>query len=85
MEMTEMTDEQRTMLALTSFKMLANAVCAEDSTLKAVLVVTDGQHVAINPMRVSKEGAFSLLVAACTSLEPPECKTPSAPDGEVVH
>jgi hypothetical protein len=83
--MSDMTDEQRTLLARASFEVLANAVCAEDSTLQAVLVVTDGQHLAVNPLRVTKERAFSMLVAACTSLEPPECRTPDTPDGEVIH
>lgn len=67
-----MSDEARIELAKLSMLATVDKLCASDSTLQAVMVMTDGKGLWITPLRVTKNEAFSLLVAACTALEPEE-------------
>lgn len=71
----ELNDEQRVELSKEVLISTVDKVCQPDSTLCAVMVVTDGARMSIVPVRVSQKDAFSLLVAACTVLEPDEFKT----------
>lgn len=68
----ELNDETRTELAKLAMVAAVDKVCEEGSTLRAVMVVTDGQGLYVTPLRLSKIDTFSLLVAACTALEPEE-------------
>lgn len=73
----ELDDETRTTLAKTALLDAADLICAPDSKLSAVLVVTDNVGLLVVPVRITKNEAFSLLVAACTALEPEDLKTSS--------
>ena len=66
----EMNDEARIELAKLALVAAVDKICEPDSKLQAVMVITDGTGLFITPLRVSKNEAFSLLVAACTALEP---------------
>lgn len=66
----ELTDEQRIELARKVLLEAAQSVTNEASNLAAVLIVTDGSGVFISPLRLTKEQTFSLLVAACSAVEP---------------
>jgi hypothetical protein len=70
----KLTDEEKTEMSRAALATAVSVICQEDSTLSAILLVTDGEGLMIHPLRVSKEQAFSLLVAACTALEPEDMK-----------
>lgn len=67
-----MNDEVKIELAKLALVAAVDKICQPDSVLQAVMVVTDGTGLFITPLRVTKNEAFSLLVAACTALEPEE-------------
>lgn len=67
-----MSDEERIEIAKLAMLAAVDKLCVQDSPLQAVMVVTDGKGLWITPLRVTKNEAFSLLVAACTALEPEE-------------
>ena len=66
----ELTDEQRIELARKVLLEAAQSVTNANSNLAAVLVVTDGAGIFISPLRLTKEQTFSVLVAACSAVEP---------------
>lgn len=68
----KLTDEERVELAKLAMMAAVDKLCEPENNMQAVMVITDGTGLFITPLRVSKEGAFSLLVAACTALEPEE-------------
>jgi hypothetical protein len=70
----KLTDEEKNARARVALATAAAHVCEQDSTLSAILLVTDGEGLLIHPLRVSKEQAFSILVAACSALEPEDLK-----------
>lgn len=67
-----MNDEARIELAKLALLATIDKLCEPENNMQAVMVVTDGTGLFITPLRVSKNEAFSLLVAACTALEPEE-------------
>lgn len=70
----KLTDEEKTEMSRAALAVAADVICRQDSTLSAILLVTDGEGLMIHPLRVSKEQAFSILVAACSALEPQDLK-----------
>jgi hypothetical protein len=70
----KLTDEERTEMSRAALAVAADVICKPDSNLSAILLVTDGEGLMIHPLRVSKEQAFSILVAACSALEPQDLK-----------
>lgn len=70
----KLTDEEKTEMSRIALAAAVDHICQQESTLSAILLVTDGEGLMIHPLRVSKEQAFSLLVAACTALEPEDMK-----------
>jgi hypothetical protein len=76
----DMTDDQRNELACKFMLEAATQITRENSRVQAVLVATDGEALFVTPLRLNREDAFSLLVAACSSLEP---KTFDNPSGEM--
>lgn len=76
----EMTDEERITLARKAMAAATEAITKEESSIKAVLIATDGYGLFVTPLRMTKEETFSLLVAACSALEP---ETLANPSGEV--
>jgi hypothetical protein len=70
-------DEARIELAKEALVSTVDKICEANSTLSAVMVVTDGVGLLVVPVRITKNEAFSLLVAACTALEPEDLKTSS--------
>jgi hypothetical protein len=79
MDIDDIPEDLRIKLARAALAKSAELVCEEDSKLAAILVVTDGANLLIHPLRVTKKQAFSLLVAACTAVEPEE--EDDMPDG----
>lgn len=76
----DLTDEERIVLARKAMLLAVESITKEDSTLKAVLVATDGSGLYVSPLRMTKEETFAVLVAACSALEP---ETLCNPSGEV--
>lgn len=52
-------------------------ICAPDSKLSAVLIMTDGVGLSAIPVRLTKREAFTILVAACSALEPEDLANPT--------
>jgi len=70
----KLTDEEKIEMSRAALAVAADVICKPDSNLSAILLVTDGEGLMIHPLRVSKEQAFSILVAACSALEPQDLK-----------
>jgi hypothetical protein len=66
----KLTDEEKTEMSRAALAVAAENICRQESTLSAILLVTDGEGLMIHPLRISREQAFSVLVAACSALEP---------------
>jgi hypothetical protein len=73
----ELDDDTRTTLAKTALLDAADLICAPDSKLSAVLIMTDGVGLSAIPVRLTKREAFTILVAACSALEPEDLANPT--------
>lgn len=63
-------DTQKIMLARKAMLLAVDAITREDSTIKAVLVATDGTGLYVSPLRLTKEETYALLITASAALEP---------------
>ena len=70
----KLTDDEKTEMSRAAMVTATSVICQPDSKLAAILLVSDGEGLMIHPLRVSKEQAFSILVAACAALEPPDLR-----------
>lgn len=66
----ELNDDTKIEFAKNMLLNAVNKVCEPDSRLSALLVVTDGEGLLLMPVGLTKREAFTILVAACTALEP---------------
>lgn len=65
-----MTDEQRNALACDVLQKATDVITRPDSTLRAILVVSDAHDTTILPIRLTDIAARELLTVALKALEP---------------
>jgi hypothetical protein len=56
------------------FVKVAQLLCEDDNKMSAMIVASGKFGMYMVPLRISREEAFALLVAACTVVEPDDMK-----------